>query len=348
MSEYRSTCTIAVLAARVRAATHIAVVSHAKPDGDAAGSVLAVARALRHIGKRVDAVLTPPVDGNILSLAAPGEVIIADRWQPAATIDLAVLVDTGSWGQVEPLDGWLRTMAGRVIGLDHHGRGDEIAGDRVVDTSMASATQLATKLIDELAVPLVAQPGSARHSIAEAIFAGLATDTGWFRFQSAGSEVFTLGARLLAVGVDKESLYQRLEENGRPARLGAMARALASLSFHCNSGATIMSITGDDFVHSGASTEDVGGIVNIPLAIGSVCLSVVLTEAKPGTTKASFRSKPAPDGSPCVNVSDLAARWGGGGHALAAGAKFPCGIGEARAIVTRAVESLSLPMLPVQ
>ena len=101
----------------------------------------------------------------------------------------------------------------------------DIASDRVVDCSMASATQLVVRLIDELGVPLIAAGATAKFSIAEAIFVGLATDTGWFRFQSADAAVFALASRLLSHGVDKMALYQLLDENGRPVRLAAMARA---------------------------------------------------------------------------------------------------------------------------
>lgn len=345
MSQYASTCDLAKIAARIKGASHLAVLSHAKPDGDAAGSVLAVARTLRSLGKRVDAVFTGVVDPNILALAAAGEIVPSDAWKPAESIDLAVLVDTGTWSQVEPLDGWLKSMAGRVVGLDHHGRGDDVASDRVVDTSMASATQLVAKLVDELGVPMITPNGSPRYSIAEALFTGLATDTGWFRFQSADAPVFTLASRLLALGVDKVALYQLLEETGRPARLGAMARALSSLTFHAGGRVTVMSISHADFAATGANSDDVSGIVNVPLAVGPVCMSVVLTESQPGITKISFRSKPAPSGAPCVNVSDFASQWGGGGHALAAGARISQGLADAKAIVERAVDSLVLPTI---
>ncbi len=341
MSSYQSTSDLPSIAGRLRAASHIAVVSHAKPDGDAAGSVLALTRTLRSMGKRVDGIFTGSVDPNILALAAPGEIQFAPATQPDPAIDLVVLVDTGAWSQVEPLDGWLKSMAGKVVGLDHHARGDEIASDRVVDCSMASATQLVVRLVDELGVPLVPAGGSAKFSIAEALFVGLATDTGWFRFQSADTAVFALASRLLAHGVDKMSLYQLLDENGRPVRLAAMARALSSLTFHLGGRATVMALSHADFAQTGATSDDVGGLVNVPLAIGSVAMSAVLTETQLGITKVSFRSKPSPSGAPTVNVSDFAAQFGGGGHAQAAGAKLNLPIADARRTVELAIDSLS-------
>lgn len=341
MSAYASTTDVPTIVRRLRDASHITVVSHAKPDGDAAGSILAITRALRSMGKRVDAFFTGVVDPNIQALAAPGEIQLASASPPDPATDLVVLVDTGSWSQVEPLDGWLKSMAGRVVGLDHHARGDEIASDRIVECSMASTTQLVVRFIDALGVPLVAAGQGAKFSIAEALFVGLATDTGWFRFQSADAAVFALASRLLAHGVDKISLYQLLDENGRPVRLAAMARALASLTFHLNGRATVMALSHEDFAQTGANSDDVGGLVNVPLTIGSIAMSVVLTETQPGITKASFRSKPAPSGVPSVNVSDFAAQFGGGGHAQAAGAKLKLPLADARRTVELAIDSLT-------
>ncbi|MSQ89847.1 MAG: bifunctional oligoribonuclease/PAP phosphatase NrnA [Phycisphaerales bacterium] len=340
MSAYCSNSDLPAVAARLRAAKHLTIVSHAKPDGDAAGSVLALARALRSSGKRVDAFFSGVVDPNILALAQPGEVLLAPQTMPSAQSDLVVIVDTGAWSQLEPLQEYLRSMVGRIVGLDHHARGDAIADQRVVDCSMASATQLVVQLIDLLGVPLVVAGSPCKYSIAEALFVGLATDTGWFRFASADGRVFALASRLLECGVDKIALYQLLEENGRPVRLAAMARALSSLSYFLEGRIALMTVSFDDCQNSGAKSEDVGGLVNVPLTIGSIKMSVVLTEAEAGVTKASFRSKNNSEGVAEFDVNSFAARFGGGGHVLAAGAKFNMPLAEARAKLEHEFESL--------
>ena len=117
MSAYLSTTDLPSIARRLRAASHIAVVSHAKPDGDAAGSILAMTRALRSMGKRVDGIFTGVVDPNIQALAVPGEIQLATVSPPDPAIDLVVLVDTGAWSQVEPLDGWLNRWQVELSGL---------------------------------------------------------------------------------------------------------------------------------------------------------------------------------------------------------------------------------------
>jgi phosphoesterase RecJ-like protein len=340
MSSYASTASIAQIADRIRGASHIAVLTHARPDGDAAGSVLAAVRAMRAVGLRAKGYFCGSVDPNIQSLAQSDETVHGNPPTMDSTIDLALLVDTGSWNQVEPLDGWLKSMAGRVVGLDHHGRGDPIASDRVVDTTAAAATQVVAELVDALGIDLRQHGG--RHSIAEALFVGLATDTGWFRFESVTPAVLALASRLLAAGVDHTHLHQVLEENGRPARLGITARALSSVTLHREGRIAIMLLGESDFAATGAGSDDIGGIVNIPLTIRGIEMSCLLSEQSTGITKCSFRSKPMGEGHRDIDVNAFAAQFGGGGHVRAAGARIAMPLAQARARVESAVAALDI------
>ena len=347
---YTSTINAAQAAAMLRGARRIAVLTHWKPDGDAMGSLLALTRALRATGADVQAFVAGPMDPNVLALSVPGEVLVAPAQVPGADRELAVVVDTGAWSQLDPFQDWLRSMRGRVLGLDHHARGDDIAASRIVDTSCASATQVVASVIDALGIPFAGSAG-ARGSIAEAIFAGLATDTGWFLFKSADSAVFALASRLLALGVENQRLVQLLDENERPPRLGMMSRALASIEYVGGGTVAIMHLGPEDFSESGARQEDIGGVVNVPMVVGSVRVSVLLTQV-PGegaVTKISFRSKPAVlEGQRFTDVNALAAEFGGGGHAQAAGARLDMPVAEARARIRAAVERAVAAAVPAK
>lgn len=347
---YVSTVDAAGAARMLRESRRIAVLTHWKPDGDAMGSLLALTRALRANGADVQAFVAGPMDPNVLALSVPGEVLVAPAQVPGADRELAVVVDTGAWSQLDPFQDWLRSMRGRVLGLDHHARGDDIAASRIVDTSCASATQVVASVIDALGIPFAGAAG-ARGSIAEAIFAGLATDTGWFRFKSADSAVFALASRLLALGVENQRLVQLLDENERTPRLGMMSRALASIEYAGGGTVAVMHLGPDDFVASGARQEDIGGVVNVPMVVGSVRVSVLLTQV-PGdgaVTKVSFRSKPAVlDGQRFTDVNRLAAEFGGGGHTQAAGARLDMPVLQARERVKEAVERAVAAAVPVQ
>lgn len=324
---YQSNASPEELAGRLRTAGSVLILTHHKPDGDALGTSLGLHRGLREIGVASEIVLSGPIDPNLLTVTTDSDRVerleslggLEGRPEP----DLIAVVDTGAWTQLEAVGEWLRSRTDRIIGIDHHARGGSVAGSRVVDTRCASATQALVPILDALGVDL------ARQGIAEALFLGLATDTGWFRFSSAGPDVYRLAARLMESGADKDAIYARVEQNATPSRFAMVARALGSLTFADHGAMAVMRLGLEDFAETGANMEELAGIVNEPLEIGSVRASVLLTEAEAGLTKLSFRSKPDTDGRGFVDVNELAARFGGGGHVHAAGARIKTELDEA-------------------
>ncbi len=370
MSRYVSNATVPELAERITAARRIMLTTHAKPDGDGMGASLALARALAPKGKVTDIFLMGPLDPSLRVVAGdtPFHMVTATPAVAAATAggssaspnagsaaassanptlpgddyDLAIVTDTGAWSQLEPLGPWLQRHHDHVIGLDHHAHGDDVASMRIVEPSAASTTQLLVLVLDELGCELTGGIGG----VAEALFVGLATDTGWFRYPIADVEAFQVAARLLAAGVDKSRLYQIIEEQYRPQRLALQARALASVEYVRGGAVAMMSLRREDFEETGASEEDLTSLINAPMSIGSVRVSVLLAETAEGRTKISFRSKPTAldvNGSPQAggpwDVNALAGRFGGGGHIHAAGARVDLSIEEARRAVLREVMS---------
>ena len=313
MDAYETTTTWSALAARVGSAQQLLVVTHRKPDGDAAGSCLGLARALP---QPVAVHLVGPVGANVQQLIrASDDVCISDA-DPEHEPDLIVLVDTGAWVQVGPLADWLRARRDRVVGLDHHPTGNDIAPDRIIDPSMASATMMVLRLLDELEIEVDDAGG-----VAEALFAGLATDTGWFRHSNADAAAFTMAGRLVGAGVDRDRLYAMFEENGSVAKLKLQSRALGSLDLTGDGRHAIMTLTDEDFQASGASRAELDGLVNQPLAIEEVVASFLLYTEEDGVTKISLRSKPPLPGRDTLDVSAVASRLGGGGHVRASGAR---------------------------
>lgn len=333
INEYVSNATYEQLAERIAPAKHIALVSHFKADGDSIGSMLALVRALRARRQRAEALLTGPVDSNLLVLAGDTPCLRVESLpggRPGDDYDLIIVVDTGAWSQLETVADWLRSHHDRVIGIDHHAHGDDVAALRVVDPSMASTTQMVVKLLDVMGEPIT----GGVNGVAEALFLGLATDTGWFRHGNAGAEVFQVAARLLACGVDKSRLHQLIEESHRAARLGLAARALSSITYAGGGRIAIMSLGPRDFEETGGTVEDLTGMVNLPLVVATIEVSILMAQTEPKRTKVSFRSKSSInplDPDEFVDVNELAQRFGGGGHVHAAGAKFDMDLPEARA-----------------
>ena len=328
------------VAARLREARHVLITSHEKPDGDAVGSCAALARCLKALDISSEVWFQGAVTPNLAGLVGDLELRHAPPDQPSGDADLVVVVDTGAWAQLAPLAEYLRPRREQVIGIDHHRRGDDIASQRVVDPTAASCTQVLVPLIDALGVPL--ESGGDRsgwHSIAEALLLGLATDTGWFRYESLDARGFSLCARLVEAGADKNHLIRVVEDSDRPQRILMSGRALSSIRFSDSDRSAIMRLDEADFAAVGARPEELSGIVNQPMSVGGLEVSVLLTQSEPGRVKASFRSKPPsePGSSRFVDVNRVAAGFGGGGHIHAAGARFDGEIGEVADLVAGAL-----------
>lgn len=342
MADYRSNATVEDIAGRILAARRILLTTHVKPDGDGFGSALVLARALqeRTDAKRVtDIHLMGPVEPRLTRIAGDTPYRLADHAQPAGEYDLVVVLDTGAWSQLEPIAKWLRDRRDIVIGIDHHAKGDDVASMRLVDSGAASTTAMLVPLLEAMGCPITGGPGS----VAEAIFIGLATDTGWFRYSNAGPQALRLAADLLESGVDKSRLFDLIEETFRPQRLALQARALASLEYADDGVVAIMALRPQDFAETGGCVQDVSELVNLPMAVQVVRVSILLTQTAPGQTKLSFRSKPSEDDGPSnaeFDVNVLAQKFGGGGHIHASGAGVDMDVNEAKAALLKALKEI--------
>lgn len=335
---YGSTTTVTELARRIADASTIVCTSHAKPDGDAMGSVIGLVRALSP-RCTAEGWLLGAVPDPIRSIAGetPWVHIRTADDIPDDEPDLILVLDTGAWSQLNPLQDWLRARHDRVLGLDHHASGDDVAAHRVVDVTAASCTMVVLDLIDALGIAL-------NTDVAEPLFAGLATDTGWFRQANADANAFSAAARLLAQGVNKARLYREIEETAPPTRLAIQARALSSVSWHHDDLVALMRLTREDFAETGARRSEVTGLVNAPLVVGRTEVGVLLLEEKEGGVKVSLRSKPPrATGGSFIDVASVAGTLGGGGHVHAAGAVFDGTIDAAGEAVLVALEAALHP-----
>lgn len=321
----------------------ITVLTHAKPDGDAAGSLVALVTALNAIGKPATGLLVPPVTDALRFLAdSPAVSIIESPADLPADTARLVIVDTGAYSQLGPLADAVRPMLDRTLILDHHLSGDVQAADRYIDPTAAAAAEIIATLNDKLFAGR-SIPAAASQTINEALFTGIASDTGWFRFSNVTPNTHRLAADLIAAGVNHTDLYARLEQAERPEKLKLLIRAVESLELLADDRAAVMTLCAKDFAETGARTEETERLIDLPQQVGSVQVIALISEALTAQgpqTRISFRSKPLAD---AVNVAELAAQFGGGGHARAAGAKLDEPIEDVRprivAALTQAVSA---------
>lgn len=325
------------IASRLSSARRAVVVTHGKPDGDAVGSTLAVARALALRGAWAEVWYTGPAAPWVVELVGktPRRVFEAGRAAPgpsaADAYDTLVCVDTGTWSQLAEFKEWMPEMADRAVLIDHHLHGDaDVASTRLVDTSCASCTQVLAPVICGLLG--LASPADLPHDIAEPLYLGLATDTGWFRYSNVTPETMRLAGDLLHAGADHTRLYRIIEQQDQAARWKLLGRALSSLELHHGGRVAVQTLRLSDFAQTGADRNDTTGFADMVLAVASVQASAVISESDQSTPaaplcKISLRTKPGPD---AIDANNLLGALGGGGHARAAGAKVRATIEETR------------------
>ncbi len=338
MFTYESNCDLKTIAQRIASSKRIVVTTHAKPDGDAMGSVLAFKRALEPM-MQVDILLMGPVTASMRAVAGETPWLNAEQQMPPSDEDLVILVDTGAFSQVSMIEEWLRERHDHAIVIDHHASGDDTGALRYIDAKAASATMLVLQVLDAMDIPI--KGGSA--SVAEALFCGLATDTGWFRHSNADSRAFSVASRLLELDIDRDGLFRSIEETALPSRIALQAIAMDSLEYVLDGRGAIMQLGPEHFKAASANSGELAGTVNIPMVIGQLEFCILLYSETGQETKASFRSKPPrqPGGS-FVNVSELAGRLGGGGHVHASGARVAGSLEEAREKIQSILDELEI------
>ena len=331
----------------IAAQRSIVLTTHLKPDGDAIGTSLALARAIRQACPNTTVDLWyAGVLPDFLPELLDGESFTHIDTGPLPStedVDAFVIVDTGAWSQLAPVRAALEGHAAQTLIIDHHLSGDaEIADRRIIDPSAAAAAQIVAELC---AILLDVKTSELPEPIASPLYMGLATDTGWFRFSNVTPATMRLAADLIQAGVDHTEFYRIIEQRDHPGRLRLLGRALRTLAFYPLKGVpdrvAIMGLTRDDFARAGARPGDTGGFADRPLSIASVAVSIVLNEVtdEEGNpmTKISMRSKPGPE---AVDVNQIAMQVGGGGHARAAGARIFGSLATAKA---RLLEALGVP-----
>ncbi len=337
---FTTNATLADIAARLKRATSVALLTHSKPDGDAVGSTLSVARALTRLGIKAAPIYLPPWSSRMDAIVANTHIVHEKHgcWEQPwlKEVDAVAVLDTGSWGQLADARKWLEPRAAITVLIDHHAHGDaDIAHMRHIDSSSASACELAAELCRQLLG--INTYKDLPKEIAEPIYLGIATDTGWFRYSNMKPATLRLAADLIEAGVDHNRLYRQIEQADSPHRLQLIKRALDSLELLDQDRAAIMTITKADIAACHATQDELGGLTDLPQTIGSVRVIAVLTEAEPMLTKVSLRSKAANPGQREIDVNVLLNPFGGGGHFHAAGAKIKLPLAETKAKIARAI-----------
>jgi phosphoesterase RecJ-like protein len=284
--------------------------THVHPDGDAVGALVGLGLFLDELGKDALFIMDDPVPRIYQFLDPDGRVRRYDpeRDDPQiAACDAAVVLDVGSLDRVGRVGEALRKHSVPTACIDHHATNDGFADINAVDRGAASTSSLVLDLMRAMG-----RTPSAR--AAEALFTGLATDTGWFRFPNASPQALRDAAELIESGAEPSRIYGKVYEELSWPRTRLLGRAMATLQEDAGGRIAYFTVTREMFQETGALESEVEGFVDNFREIGGVEIIIFFRERPEGGTRVSMRAKGDAD------VGSLAASLGGGGPRAAAGA----------------------------
>ena len=294
--------------------------SHIRPDCDALGSELGMAGILDALGKEVLIVNGHPTPPNLASVDPQGRIrTLGEDIQPEqlSEVQVIIILDTSAWAQLGPMSDVIRASQAKKMVLDHHVNADELGAELFKDTKAEATGRLVMQAAEQLQVPLTSD-------IAYALFAAIATDTGWFRFPSTTADTYRAAAELLDAGVRPEVIFNQLYEQDTLGRVRLRGVILSRVVSELDGRLAHTYVLSDDFNRTGALPSDTEDAINMTLAIAGTEFAVIFVEQASGGFKLSFRSRCG------LDCSRIAEQFGGGGHKAAAGAFVPGSLAEAQ------------------
>ena len=298
---------------------HYTILSHRRPDGDTVGSSAALCLGLRQLGK------TAHVLEN-------GEVSPRFRWLHEGLTkpeveegDVIVSVDVASPGMLPKA---FQHLLGRIkLRIDHHASATSFTDEELVDGGSASCAELVWDVLSMMGV-------KADRAIGEAVYVGVSTDTGCFRYSNTNAHTFAVAAECARANARIYELNQDLFETNTLGRLKMQAWIVDHMQMIRGGEMAICAIPKSVEKEIGVTEDDMDNISSFPRTVAGVCMAATLRETDDGDTKMSVRAVPGYD------ATLVATKFGGGGHKGAAGASMKKPLAEA----VKAVEAVMLEL----
>ena len=273
--------------------------SHARPDGDSLGSQLALAGALRQLGKQVRIINSDPAPAFYGFLPDLSTIEIAASVE--APFDAVVVLECSTLSR----PGVAGLERRQIINIDHHA-GNGMYGDiNWHDVSACACAEMVFELIEALGAHLT--PAIATH-----LYVAILTDTGSFRHANITARTFEICRRAAETEVDAAGVAAQIYNNGSLGRVRVTGMLLDRMQLEDEQRIAVLSVNDAMLTAAGCDSDDMEGIVNLPLAARAVRAVIFLKDTDQGL-RVSLRSKDA------VDVRQVAVSYGGGGHLNAAG-----------------------------
>lgn len=308
------------LAERIRGSRNILLTTHAGPDGDGLGCIAALGETLEAQGHRVLRLLPDPLPSKYAFLDPKGQFkpIATARAEAEATPwDLALVLDTHQPGMIREVGEWLKGRGIPTLFLDHH----PIEGPARTDVHGSCDAVATGVLVFDLVVRDLEWPLSP--FAAEALYISISFDTNSFKYIRSSPTSLEVGAELLRRGVDSTRVYRHLFASNPRRKAKLLGWVLTECDFLCDGQLAFVLVPYRLVEEMKLERDDLRDSVNHILEIEGVEIAATLKETDPGEIKVSLRSKGT------YTINGVAAQFGGGGHALAAGCEFSGSLEEA-------------------
>lgn len=304
------------------------VTAHENPDGDALGSISALTWMLTRLGKRVAAYNVTGVPHYLDWLQIP-VMVHTNISELPFTPKRVIVLDSGSAARAGAAIEQLLSSTPSIC-IDHHLKTPDFADINWIDPSYAAVGEMLAVLADHLTIMMTDEIG-------EAIYLAIASDTGNFTYGNTTPRTLEIAAEVLRRGLDLESFTARSEANWSLNRIYLWGHLFDNVNLVLDGQVAYITLPDSLFADTGTTMEDAEGIVNFLRRIHGVKIALTLRDAGPGKCKISMRTHGA------LNVQEVAATFGGGGHKNAAGATLDMPINEAvNAVIAVLAEKLAL------
>jgi phosphoesterase RecJ-like protein len=309
----------------LKAADRILIVTHIDPDGDALGTQLAFGAYLEHLGKDVCMVRDSQIPRKYRFLPGIENIDSTETIARDYTADAAIVLECPNLNRLGKAERLLDDV-GVIINIDHHQDNLDLGHINWVDIAASSVGEMVYEFFRHVHFSISA-------NVATHLYTAILTDTGRFRYASTTPRSMQIAARLIESGADPRRICDTVYYNMPPSTMTLTGKVLGGIRFFHNDMICILTLTNEMLIDSGADLSESDGLVDFTLFSEGVQAGALLKEIDDSHTKVSLR---AVEG---LDVAEVAAEFGGGGHVAAAGCTVPASLEDARKkIVTRLIE----------
>ncbi|MFH2049631.1 MAG: bifunctional oligoribonuclease/PAP phosphatase NrnA [bacterium] len=299
----------------------VLVVSHIDPDGDALGTQLAFAAYLRSLKKDVYLVKESDLPEKYKFLPDVDLISNIEDYNHDLGIDTVIILECPGFDRL----GKAHTLFGdkvSIINIDHH-RDSIMLGDvNWIDPTRSSVGEMVFEYFEASGFNL-------NKNIATQLYTAILTDTGRFRYNATSPRTMEIVGRLIAAGADPKYICDEVYYNLSQSTMMLTAKVLHSIEYHCDGRICLLTLTKNMLEDSGADMSESDGLVDFTLFTEGVIVGALIKESDQNITKISMRSR---DG---INVAEIAAKFGGGGHFNAAGCTIEKNLESAKEVILK-------------